>query len=431
MAVQDVDLTFEHWHCSLDAQELRKWGSPHFDRKEVGEAIGGIFRSRAANRDAGTLVFPRDLITVSNHAYPEAALVDPVADLELWDEWKQGIREFPYLGRYAPLGIFRQEGKTSSATSVGVIGEVMAGRLAEAVVAPAVLVRVVRRWPDFILFSKAADYGSAFSFVESKAIGPDSLPQSNLCKGRVPFPLFSELAEQAVRQLNADPFVGVWGAFTHVRVIDPMQLDVTLVQFVAGDDKQAQSGPPNVPEAVLRGLAERAVGATVADLPEGLLADFLISPKRSGFRRDIEADIIKKAFQRLHEIVGRELEGAAAISKEDSNPHIEAAVQRLAVLSELPGRKTREARRSEGPAMSFRTIGSAGGQGIFMADLPVADQDLLKLEWRSDWRRAAEPWLIQNGTRVWRAGGALFCVGDPALEGMPVLSRAIADGAAL
>src|SRR4051812_17699487 len=106
MAPKELRVSFEHWTCTLSGPELRRWGSPHFDRKAVGEAVSQIFAARGVKKVAGALNVSRSLMAVCNHAYPEAAVVDPVADLELWEEWRLGIREFPYLGRYAPLGIF-------------------------------------------------------------------------------------------------------------------------------------------------------------------------------------------------------------------------------------------------------------------------------------------------------------------------------------
>lgn len=426
---ESLDVSFEHWFCDLNAKELRKWGSPHFDWKQVGQAITEIFRMRGQKRNGGTLTFSRNLIAVANHAYPEAALVDPVADLELWEEWRQGLREFPYLGRYAPLGIFHQSGKTSSASSVGVLGEVLTGRFAESMIAPTVLVRVVRRWPDFILLAEADDGNGRFAFVESKAIGPDAMPRNALCGGsRVPDTQFAELCEQVVRQLNADPFIEVWGAFTFVRTISPMRVAVTLMQFAAADDKKAQGSRTDMPAPVLSGLAERCLGAAIAQMNDGERADFLGSRRHDRYRKEVERHLIVGAFAEFHAIVRRELRGAVVIDDEDIAPYLEQALTRLPRDLQLPGRRTREAREAGVVTSRLVAIGSVGAQQIFMANLPESDEHQLPTQWKSDWNGASEPWDVQGGTELWRAGGALFAIGDPNLAGASVVPKYVVGG---
>lgn len=426
---ETLDVSFEHWACELHAKELRKWGSPHFDWKQVGQAVTEIFRSRAQRRNDGTLSFSRSLIAVANHAYPEAALVDPVADLELWEEWRQGLREFPYLGRYAPLGIFHQSGKTSSASSVGVLGEVLAGRFAESMIAPTVLVRVVRRWPDFILLAGAEDANGRFAFVESKAIGPDVMPRNSLCGGaRVPDAQFAELCDQVVRQLNADPFIEVWGAFTFVRTISSMQVAVTLIQFSAADDKKADTSRTDVPAPVLSGLAERCLGAAFAQMSDGQREEFLGSRRHDRYRKQVERQLVIVALDEFHAIVRGELRGAVSIGDEDIAPFLEQALSRLPRDLQLPGRRTREAREAGVVTSVLVPIGSVGGQQIFMANLPDSDEQRLPTLWKPDWRDASQPWNIQNGLELWRAGGAVFAIGDPDLAGVSVLPKYAVGG---
>jgi hypothetical protein len=426
---ESLDVSFEHWSCELNARELRKWGSPHFDWKQVGRAVTDIFRSRAQRRNNGRSTFSRNLIAVANHAYPEAALVDPVADLELWEEWRQGLREFPYLGRYAPLGIFQQSGKTSSASSVGVLGEVLAGRFAESMIAPTVLVRVARRWPDFILLAGADDGNGRFAFVESKAIGPDAMPRNALCGGsRVPDAQFAELCDQVVRQLNADPFIEIWGAFTFVRTISPMQVDFTLVQFSATDDKKAETSRTNMPAPVLSGLAERCLGAALVQMNDDERADLLESPRRSPYRKEGEGRLVVEALDEFHSIVRSELHGVVAIGDEEIAPYLEQALSRLPRDYQLPGRRTREAREAGVVTAVLLAIGSVGGQQIFMANLPESDEQNLSTQWKSDWRGAAQAWDVQGGVELWRAGGAVFAIGDPNVLGTSVLPKYVDDG---
>jgi hypothetical protein len=423
MGTQDISVNFEHWTCALNSAELRKWGSPHFDRKTVGEAIGRIFRSRGARSGRGPLTISRDLVAVCNHAYPEAAIVDPLADVELWEEWRLGVREFPYLGRFAPLGIFQQGGKTSSTSSIGVLGEALAGRFAESMIGPTVLVRVVRHWPDFILHAPGTP--GRFAFVESKAVGPDGALRLSECGGRVPGTQFSELAEQVVRQLNADPFVDIWGAFTVIRSISPhLDIDFTFVQFSAADDKKSEARRAGIPAPVLSGLAERSVGAAVVTLGEEERVEFLGTPRNRKYRKETESRLYSFARVEFQSIVSREL-GQPSGAEEDVSAYLEQAISRLVSDTYLPGQRTREARTSSQSSGQLVVVGNVGGQQILMADLPVSDGDRLRKEWKPELNAAVKPWDVQHDVVLWRAGGAVFAIGNADRGGTPVRPRGI------
>lgn len=100
------------------------------------------------------IAFTRNQIFCANEVFPEAVSADPLADLEIWHEWRQSIRRFPYPGLFSPLAIAAQNGKTTNPTSVGVIGEIFAGILSQAYIAPWVVVRPIE---DFLI---------SFSFSE-------------------------------------------------------------------------------------------------------------------------------------------------------------------------------------------------------------------------------------------------------------------------
>lgn len=165
----------------------------------------------------------------------------------MWDEWRSGLRHFPYAGRYSKLGISRQQEKTSSSSSVGVLGEVMAGLFAQVGISPWVLVRVVRRWPDFIF----AHGDKTYSFVESKAFTQNASGKHGL-EARVLNQHVSEGAADTVQQLNSDPFGKVWYAFTHVVSITPMRLDVTFVELNVPSVRRQRHHTKTMPQAVAR-----------------------------------------------------------------------------------------------------------------------------------------------------------------------------------
>jgi hypothetical protein len=256
-----IDVTFEHWRYVFADEELIRYGSPHFDRKSAGQALASAVRTNAILENSSALQFSEKLILCANEAFPEAAVADPLADLEVWDEWRTGIRSFPYPGRYGRLGIKRQDTKTNSTSSTGVLGEIMAGLFAQSGIAPWVLVRVIRRWPDFIFYVRDDRY----AFVEAKAFtgdpggGGGSAPH-------IPDALLGECVVDAVHQLNADPFVQIWGAFTHIQQISPMRLNVTFLELDVGDDRRNVVKKRVLPHAVMLGLAERALRRAVTEV---------------------------------------------------------------------------------------------------------------------------------------------------------------------
>ena len=404
-------LEFEHWYCMLSAEELRKYGSPHFDRKTVGQELARAVEMRASRMAQGSRSIQRDQVIVSNHAYPEAAVVDPLADLELWEEWRLGIREFPYLGQYAPLGLFKQDIKTSSPSSVGVVGEILAGLIAESLVAPTILVRVIRRWPDFILYPGTQKGKNIFAFVESKAVGPDSDVQRHVFHGRVPEPLFWDAAVAAIQQLNADPLVDVWGAFTWISRIVPFETVVTFIQFVAPDERRAVFPSSDLPAAVLSGISERSVGAAISELSEDDRAMLRAKrARRSAESKFHEESVLRRAQEEFDKIVIEELAWSSVqVPQSVKQQALQTALKRLNLEAEFYGRRFREAKGAEGTDLKF--VGSVGGRGVFMMGLSGADKNALQ-DWTASWDRAFEPWKTSDGTKYWRAGGGLFAIED-------------------
>jgi hypothetical protein len=256
-----IHIGFQQWRYTFVDDMLARYGSPHFSRKEAGEMYAPDVYARATRVATIDLPFHEAQVICGNEAFPEAAVADPIAGLEVWDEWMSGLRDFPYPGRYSKLGITRQDDKTSSPSSVGVIGEIMAGFFAQEGVSPWVLVRVVRPWPDFIFSHRDGTY----SFVESKAFTGKSAGADGL-KARVLDSLLVEGAVQAATQLSSDPFGRVWYSFTHIRDITPMRFAVTFLEFNVTDGRRRTQTLRVMPAPVVKGLAERAINQAAAKL---------------------------------------------------------------------------------------------------------------------------------------------------------------------
>ena len=93
-----VDVAFQHWRYLFQEEELIRYGSPHFDHKTAGQALSAAVRSGADLRSSCDLTFDPKLVLAANEVFPEAAVADPIADLEIWDEWRSGIRAADNIG---------------------------------------------------------------------------------------------------------------------------------------------------------------------------------------------------------------------------------------------------------------------------------------------------------------------------------------------
>ncbi|MHB9019815.1 MAG: hypothetical protein ACYC3G_03020 [Minisyncoccota bacterium] len=71
-------------------------------------------------------------------------------------------------------------------------------------------------------------------------------------------------------------------------------------------------------------------------------------------------------------------------------------------------------RAVEGQFAPLRPIGK---QYLFSTDLPADAYRQLESEWKPDWKLAADPRGQVGDSRLWRCGGAIFCVGPEGLEG--------------
>jgi hypothetical protein len=410
---------FEHWQYTFQDEMLVRYGSRYYTRKQAAATYVPDISTRAVKLATHDLDFLEAQILCGNEAFPEAAVANPLADLEVWDEWKSGLRDFPYPGRYSRLGITRQEDKISSPSSVGVIGEIMAGFFAQAGVSPWVLVRVVRRWPDFIFSHPDGTY----SFVEAKAFTPDPEAHTGLLS-LVHEGLLADGVGDAAQQLTSDPFGRVWYSYTHIRDVDPFALRVTFVEFNVSYERRRSATVRTIPPAVAEGIAERAVNQAAAKLrnreEDDLWPDYLSATGKH---------IASLQGAAENEIKGLLTESFRAEEAESAYGAIRDAIQRLVRklekrkgkrrrFFEEEGRRLSEAKESAA-AGQFAPLRRMGEQTIFLADLPTAEQVEARSTWFSDWTRANRPWGHIADCPLWRCGGAVFCHGSNGLvEGL-------------
>jgi len=411
-----VEVAFEHWRYVFKEEELVRYGSPYFDVQTAGKALIGSVGSGAVQVSAHRTTFDPKQILCANEAFPEAALADPLADLEVWDDWRTGIRSFPYPGRYSKLGIRRQETKTSATSSVGVVGEIMAGLYAQAGIAPWVLVRVIRHWPDFIFYIG----GDRYAFVESKAYTGDESAQKSACF-QLPNKLVGECLVSAVQQLNSDPHVQVWGAFTHIRQISPLQMRVVFLELDASEDRRASRPQRVVPDAVVVGIAERALRTSFGRLGdrEREALETRSSSMRKEYRRKLERALIDAALRELEEILlDQDVKVAVLQSRQDIENAVRKLVRRAHVAEHVEGGRLYSAleRAQLGNMSRIRAVGT---ESVYVGSLDAREFAAVTRGWTKSWENAPEPWRRIHTTSVWRCGGAVFAIAGPDFEGSP------------
>jgi hypothetical protein len=398
-----IEVTFEHWQYTFSQTILARYGSRYFSRKQAGECYSADIYASATRAACQDLQFEKSQLLCGNEAFPEAAVADPIADLETWEEWRSGLRDFPYPGRYSRLGITRQDDKTSSPSSVGVIGEIMAGFFAQVGVSPWV---VVRKWPDFIFSHRDGNY----SFVESKAFTGEPGGLTGL-RSRVPNALVVEGAVDAAQQLNSDPFGKVWSSFTWIREITPFRLDITFLEFNVAEERRIQALPNRImPASVADGLAERALNLAAAKREIRRIEDLSLP--------DLRRLAAEEADGLLDEL------GDADNVSADRQPIIEAIERIVSAIEKKKRRREEETefgreriRQAKEQAVLGRLaqLRTLGDQCIFLADLPSKAQTGLREDWSPNWRLANQAWGQIEGVPLWRCGGAVLCLGPGTL----------------
>ena len=299
----------------------------------------------------------------------------------------------------------------------------MAGLFAQVGVSPWVLVRVVRRWPDFIF----ATGNKTYSFVESKAFTQNTSGDDGL-RGRVLNEHLSEGAADTVQQLNSDPLGRVWYAFTHVVSITPMMLDVTFVEL--SSVREHRNHTTTMPQAVVDGLAERAINQAAAMLDPEDLDDLGRPPKNRLW--NVPGKIKGLAAEQLGDLLK---DAGSEVGDDEDNLAVHRAIEKILSrlqkkrwtrpgAEEAVGRRFMEAKQQaiEGRLSKLRRVAD---KWLLMADLPPDQQSDVRGRWNINWERASSPWGVVDGIELWRCGGAVLCYGPEDLHGKSL------DGAAI
>lgn len=439
MSRSNIEVDFHHFQYTFTEAELVKYGGPHFSEKEIGERLVEHMLRGIKDQYATRVTFDRRHILCANEAYPEAALSDPLADLEIWDEWQSGRRVFPYVGRFSRLGISGQEKKTSATSTMGVVGEIFAGLFAQAYIDPQLIVRVIRRWPDFIFYSGSGLY----SFVESKAFDALGKAYRRELEHRVSGALLRDCMVHASRQLNADAYLKVWYAFTGVREVKPaMRFEVTFLELDVPNSLRTRQEVRILPPAVVEGVAQRAIAqAAVTLLPEEVqlfrekkakrrrkkkptapghfddaVLDKVAAPQPRFSRETVEKKLENRAWAEVEGILANNAdEIAVTTSTEALRDEVRRRIDQCLLPPPAEGERFFAA-KEDAPVGTFTQLRQVGGESMYAASLsPEDDQDFAG-RWSPSWDSANEPYTHVGNDQLWRCGGMAFALTDADLS---------------
>ena len=396
-----LEIDFAHFKFGLSAEDERL-NSPHFDQKVKKDKLFASFQSTRECEHQEQFKLPEKLILLANEAFPESAINDPLGDLHVWDLWQSGIRSFPYPGQYLPLEIFNQDAKIQSSSTVGVVGECLAGVFATAGIAPWPIVRVIRNWPDFIFYDRS---NSRFALVESKA-STDIDGTTASINSRFDLPTFKGFLVDALRHLISDRSVSVWGAFTRVVRVKPFRAQLTFVEtFLASADTNPR------PSTMLNVLGEFVMQLALGQVMDELSVYALTDKKRSQHTEKKEPplfviDAIEDALLHLP---------YSMVSKLSSNDRIaimQAAKESYGlhekkILNSLESSEFTDNSHMTASTADFREIRTVGDTQILGRRLNSKEAEEVDRGWRHDWGAVSNSHYGEL-TDVYRCGGLLL-----------------------
>jgi len=413
--MEDVKVKVIHWKYVPENDFLVQYSSPYHTVLTCTEPLINDLNSNKKFIGETSLKFTREQIICGNESYPESAISDPIADIEVWNEWKTGIRVFPYEGMYKPFNINNQEPKTASTTTIGVLGEIISGFVAEALINSEILVRNIHRWPDFILL----DENKQFVFFEAKATFQK--PDNNADYQIFHVPTLRDFLRDAFAQINADPRIRVLGGFAKLISVKPeFIVEFEIVEVNAPDARIDGYISAGIPEAVAENITSRIINEVIEEaslkiekeIQYGLIGNNA-NEKNKRFK-EIVRNISKSRIKDFKLKLGLNITDNKAFEQ------ISASINNM-VQSEVNFNSLMSKRRNvnlfntitepidsivfNGLKYNFiRSVGTSKLYTTFHSD----SKSKSDASWNRLIENSTKPYLSQEGYKVWKCGGALY-----------------------
>lgn len=406
-----IHVEFKHWKYEFLEADLQQ-GSPN----KKGEAKTSLRKAleQAKCVQEKNIPFTEEQIICANEAFPEAALANPLADLKIWNEWRSGIRIFPYPGHYSRLSITNQPPKTNSTSSIGVIGEIMAGIIGQAIIAPEVLVRVIHQWPDFI-FYPIDKIDNRYSLLEAKAF-TQKLSVSRENPIGISGELLGESLLDAVQHLNFDPFVKVWYSFTGIQEIEPIcRLTVQFLELDVPQERR-NSRQPTVPKIVIDGLAERAIQKglfKLLQLKNSKILSKFRNRERSKERAEAEENLCFFAEREIDNVLSElSLDLTMNLDRETIIESIKRQVNKLVIIQPSEGEDISYFQETKSEHDGSELVRTMDSYSLYKMELSVEERMEINKNWQPDLYQSTKYLEKKFSTdkTFWRCGSVAFAL---------------------
>jgi hypothetical protein len=177
-----------------------------------------------------------------------------------------------------------------------------------------------------------------------------------------------------------------------------MEFAVTFLELDMPESYRANRPHRILPQAVLVGLAERAISTAAANLVEYeievLTSKARSSKGESSARATVEGKLIQLAMEEMKALVAsEEADVVLAASPEHSEfeREIERQVQKVRVPEKRIGRRFYEAKVQAGEG-TLRQVRSIGTSSLLMAGLSTEQRLQATRNWEREWSHATVPW---------------------------------------
>ena len=403
--MNNIQVFFKHYKCLFPLELAQDIIAPYYQIKErkqilMDTLIGNINLEYQNNYQMDDLQFK-----CGNEIFPEFAVSDPLSDLNTYDEWQNGRRNYPFKGIYPPFGISSQLEKIESSSSFGVVGEVLAGLFSQSYFAPFVLVRNIRRWPDFIFYNNSNKY----VFVESKATASE-IDINNPKNGDFEKDILSEFVMDAMQSVLNNQSTNICLSQTRISG-DSKQRIFHLCILEMECDSSSYSENTSMPPSVVSGLAYQIVDQYISSLFDES------GPLEFSYNIDEKLKYRLKNFYRKKEIESfkegiYEINSLEVNTKDDQkiDSEIKRIIKKISNKNNLDFKNIGKSLKQSISKGVFQNVSNVCNQSIFYKKMNSKDEQDIMKTWTPDWDQSVKYYKKENNNFIWRCGNSFLYV---------------------
>ena len=402
--MSNLRIEFKYYKGLFPIELAKKYSTPYFQEKEIKNKLLDPLTNNIELEHTNEFEMDEEQFKCGNEIFPESAISDPLSDLNTYDEWRGGRRMFPHKGMYPPFGIEDQLTKIESSVSFGVVGEILAGLFCQSYFAPYVLVRNIRRWPDFIFHKN----NSKFVFVESKATASE-INERNPLDGNFESSTFKEFLSDSMKSILNSETTNV--CLSQTRMLgDRSQRVFHLNILELESDSEKDPSQENFSETVVAGLATQVADQYIGSLFEEGQLDYFES---SGDEINNHIKNYKKASTyKIQEMLIQKNnlkvnDGDHSRIKKEVDSKLKDISKKINKLDYKNIGKNFKGSFSTG---SFKNISSICNKSIFSRQLNDSEESNITSNWSPNWSNSIAPFENSNPPK-WRCSNSILYMG--------------------